>query len=194
MILSFRCKETEKVWHRRFSKKFRADLQVRARRKLIALHISAALNDLRRPPSNHLEALKKDRQDSGAFGLTSSGVSVLFGQKEMPIMWKSLTLLEKNVMKDKLIPLEHPETFLKEKFMEPLGVSAYRLAKDTGIKPMAISEILRGKRRITPRTGLRLAKFFGVSEGYFVRLQVQYEMDLVKESESEEIAQIHAIA
>ena len=194
MILSFRCKETEKVWHRRFSKKFRADLQVRARRKLIALHISAALNDLRRPPSNHLEALKKDRQDSGAFGLTSSGVSVLFGQKEMPIMWKSLTLLEKNVMKDKLIPLEHPETFLKEKFMEPLGVSAHRLAKDTGIQPMAISEILRGKRRITPRTGLRLAKFFGVSEGYFVRLQVQYEMDLVKESESEEIAQIHAIA
>ena len=63
MILSFRCKETEKVWHRRFSKKFRAALQVRARRKLIALHISATLNDLRRPPSNHLEALKKDRQE-----------------------------------------------------------------------------------------------------------------------------------
>ncbi len=62
MILSFRCKETEKVWHRRFSKKFPADLQVRARRKLIALHIAASLNDLRRPPSNHLEALKKDRQ------------------------------------------------------------------------------------------------------------------------------------
>ena len=193
MILSFRCKETEKVWHRRFSKKFPADLQVRARRKLIALHIAASLNDLRRPPSNHLEALKKDRQDSGAFGLTSSGVSVLFGQKEMPIMWKSLTPLEKNVMKDKLIPLEHPGTFLKEEFMDPLGVRAHRLAKDTGIQSMAISEILRGKRRITPRTGLRLAKFFGVSEGYFVRLQVQYEMDLVKESESEEIAQIHAI-
>ena len=62
MILSFRCKETEKVWHRRFSKKFPADLQVRARRKLIAFHIAASLNDLRRPPSNHLEALKKDRQ------------------------------------------------------------------------------------------------------------------------------------
>ena len=62
MILSFRCKETEKVWHRRFSKKFPADLQVRARRKLIAFHIAVSLNDLRRPPSNHLEALKKDRQ------------------------------------------------------------------------------------------------------------------------------------
>ncbi len=47
MIFSFRCKETEKVWHRRFSKKFPADLQVRARRKLIALHIAASLNDLR---------------------------------------------------------------------------------------------------------------------------------------------------
>jgi proteic killer suppression protein len=62
MILSFRCKETEKVWHRRFSKKCPADLQVRARRKLIALHIAASLNDLRQLPSNHLEALKKDRQ------------------------------------------------------------------------------------------------------------------------------------
>ncbi|HJO83936.1 MAG TPA: type II toxin-antitoxin system RelE/ParE family toxin, partial [SAR202 cluster bacterium] len=78
MILSFRCKETEKVWHRRFSKKFPAALQVRARRKLIALHISAALNDLRRPPSNHLEALKKDRQDSGAFGLTPKSCNCTF--------------------------------------------------------------------------------------------------------------------
>ena len=47
-------------------------------------------------------------------------------------------------MKDKLIPLEHPGTFLKEEFMDPLGVRAHRLAKDTGIQPMAISEILRG--------------------------------------------------
>ena len=68
------------------------------------------------------------------------------------------------------------------------------LAKDTGIQPIAISEILRGKRRITPRTGLRLVKFFGVSEGYFVRLQVQYEMDLVKEAEGNEIDQICAVA
>ena len=97
-------------------------------------------------------------------------------------------------MKDKLIPLEHPGTFLKEEFMAPLGVRAHRLAKDTGIQPMAISEILRGKRRITPRTGLQLAKFFGVSEGYFVHLQVQYEMDLVKEAEGNEIGQICAVA
>lgn len=109
-------------------------------------------------------------------------------------MWKSLTTIEEIIMKDKLIPLEHPGTFLKEEFMDPLGVRAHRLAKDTGIQPMAISEILRGKRRITPRTGLRLVKFFGVSEGYFVHLQVQYEMDLVKEAEGNEIDQICAVA
>ncbi|MEE2717589.1 MAG: HigA family addiction module antitoxin [SAR324 cluster bacterium] len=97
-------------------------------------------------------------------------------------------------MKDKLISLEHPGTFLKEEFMEPLGVTASRLSRDAGIQPMAISEILRGKRRITPRTGLRLAKFFGVSEGYFVRLQAQYEMDVVKEAEGNEIDQICAVA
>jgi addiction module HigA family antidote len=137
---------------------------------------------------------RKIDKDSGAFGLTSSGVPVLFGQKGMPTMWESLTTIEEIIMKDKLIPLDHPGTFLKEEFMDPLGVRAHRLAKDTGIQPMAISEILRGKRRITPRMGLRLVKFFGVSEGYFVRLQVQYEMDLVKESEGNEIDQICAVA
>jgi len=52
-------------------------------------------------------------------------------------------------MATKLIPLEHPGIFLKEEFMEPLEVSAYRISKDTNISNMAISEIVRGKRSIT---------------------------------------------
>lgn len=97
-------------------------------------------------------------------------------------------------MNEKLIPLEHPGIFLKEEFMEPLNVTAYRLAKETGIAAMTISEIVRGKRGISPKVGLKLAKFFGVSEGYFVRLQVQYDIDRIKESDGEEIDKIHAIA
>jgi len=62
MIESFRCRETEKIWKRRFSKKFPPDIQGRARRKLIALHISESITDLRVPPSNHLEALKNERK------------------------------------------------------------------------------------------------------------------------------------
>ena len=61
MIDSFKCKETEKIWNRKFSKKFPPNIQVRARRKLIAINISESINDLRVPPSNHLEILKDDR-------------------------------------------------------------------------------------------------------------------------------------
>lgn len=61
MIDSFKCKETEKIWNRKFSKKFPPEIQGRARRKLIAINISESIKDLRTPPANHLEALKEDR-------------------------------------------------------------------------------------------------------------------------------------
>ncbi len=93
-------------------------------------------------------------------------------------------------MADKLIPLEHPGLVLKEEFMEPLGVSAYKLAKDTGISNMTISDIVRGKRNITPRVGIRLSKYFGLSEGYFSRLQLQYDLDVIKEKEWDEVEKI----
>ncbi len=93
-------------------------------------------------------------------------------------------------MSEKLIPLEHPGIILKEEFMQPFGLSAYRLAKDTGISNMAISEIVRGKRNITPRVGIRLSKYFGMSEGYFSRLQLQYDLDLIKEREGNEVKKI----
>ncbi len=95
--------------------------------------------------------------------------------------------------KEKLIQLEHPGIFLKEEFMKPLKVTAYRLSKEAGINNMAISEILRGKRNISPKVGLRLAKYFGVSESYFIKLQLQYDIDQIKAVEGEAIEKIHAI-
>lgn len=97
-------------------------------------------------------------------------------------------------MANKLIPLEHPGVFLKEEFLEPLSLSAYRVCKDTGIPSMALSEILRGIRSITPRIGIRLSKYFGVSEGYFSRLQLQYDIDLVKENEGQDVEKIKTLA
>ncbi len=94
-------------------------------------------------------------------------------------------------MSDKLIPLEHPGSILKEEFMVPLGITAYRLSKDTGISNMAISEIVRGKRSISPRVAIRLSKYFGLSEDYFSRLQLQYDLDLIKEKEGNEVDKIH---
>jgi addiction module HigA family antidote len=96
-------------------------------------------------------------------------------------------------MAKKIIPLEHPGIFLKEEFMEPLNLSAYKVAKDTGVANMAMSEILRGIRSITPRVGIRLSKYFGVSEGYFSRLQLQYDLDTIKEKEGREVNNIKTL-
>ncbi|MBQ8635963.1 type II toxin-antitoxin system RelE/ParE family toxin, partial [bacterium] len=62
MIKSFKCKETEKVWNEIFSKKLPHDIQKRALQKLRMLHVACVLDDLKTPPSNHLEALTGDRQ------------------------------------------------------------------------------------------------------------------------------------
>ncbi len=62
MIHSFCCKETEKIFHRNFSKKFPPGIQVRAKQKLAMLHAATQLEDLKIPPANQLEALKYDRQ------------------------------------------------------------------------------------------------------------------------------------
>lgn len=97
-------------------------------------------------------------------------------------------------MTKKLIPLEHPGIYLKEEFLKPLNLSAYKVSKSTGITSMALSEILRGLRSITPRVGIRLSKYFGLSEGYFSRLQLQYDIDLVKESEGREVEKIESLA
>ncbi len=96
-------------------------------------------------------------------------------------------------MAAKRIPLEHPGIFLKEEFMDPLEISAYRVAKETNLSNMTISEIVRGKRSITPRVGIRLSKYFGVSEGYFSRLQLQYDLDVIKEREGQEVQKIHQL-
>jgi len=62
LIENFKCKETRKIWDRQFSKKFPADIQKTARRKLIAISISDSVQDLRQPPSNHLKKLEGERK------------------------------------------------------------------------------------------------------------------------------------
>ncbi len=68
-----------------------------------------------------------------------------------------------------------------EEFLVPLDISQYRLAKDLGIPPMRVSEIVRGKRGITAETGLLLSKYFGMSEGFFLGLQEEYELRRAKQ-------------
>ena len=89
-------------------------------------------------------------------------------------------------MSEKIPPI-HPGEILFEDFMKPLGLSQYRLAKDLGVTPIRISQILRGKRSITVDTAMRLARYFGTSPGIWLRLQVQYDLEFGQRELQEKI-------
>lgn len=80
----------------------------------------------------------------------------------------------------KLAPI-HPGEILLEEFLEPMGISQYRLAKDLQVPPRRINEIVHGKRRISADTALRLARFFGTSERFWMNLQVRYDLEVEKD-------------
>ena len=75
----------------------------------------------------------------------------------------------------------HPGEVLLEEFLVPLGISQYRLAKDISVPPRRINEIVHGKRAITADTALRLAKFFGTTDRFWLNLQVRYDLEKEKD-------------
>jgi addiction module HigA family antidote len=72
----------------------------------------------------------------------------------------------------------HPGEILREEFLKPLHLTAYRLAKETLISPMRVSEILRGKRALSADTALRLARYFGNSPVFWTNLQSQHDLEI----------------
>jgi len=78
---------------------------------------------------------------------------------------------------DELLAPIHPGEVLWEDFMKPLGLSQYRLAKDIGVTPIRISQIVHGQRAITVDTAMRLARYLGTSAGVWLRLQVRYDLE-----------------
>lgn len=79
----------------------------------------------------------------------------------------------------KLEPIT-PGEILLEEFLKPLGLSQYRLAKEIGVPAQRISEIVAGKRSITADTDLRLCRFFGLSNGYWLRAQAAHDMEVTE--------------
>ncbi|MDD3149093.1 MAG: HigA family addiction module antitoxin [Candidatus Riflebacteria bacterium] len=74
-----------------------------------------------------------------------------------------------------------PGEILLEEFLKPMGISQYRLAMAIGVPARRINEIVHGLRGITADTGLRLSRFFGLSEGFWVNLQTRYNLEIEKE-------------
>ena len=79
-------------------------------------------------------------------------------------------------------PPIHPGEILLSEFLEPLGVSQYRLAKDIGVTPRRINEIVHGRRAVTADTALRLGRYFDMEAQFWLNLQSHYDMEVALES------------
>jgi addiction module HigA family antidote len=83
-------------------------------------------------------------------------------------------------MVKKMAPV-HPGEILDEEFLKPLGISQYRLARDVKVDPRRINAIVLGKRAITADTALRLSRYFGLSERFWLNLQARYDLEIEKD-------------
>ena len=84
-------------------------------------------------------------------------------------------------MAEKKLPPIHPGEILMEEFIAPMGLSQYRVAVDIGVPPRRINEIVHGKRGVTADTALRLSRYFGTTEHFWMNLQAHYELEVERD-------------
>lgn len=87
------------------------------------------------------------------------------------------------------LPPVHPGEILLEEYLKPLDMSQYRLAKSISVPPRRINEIVHGTRAITADTALRLARFFGTSDKFWMNLQMRYDLEVAKDRLEEVLEQ-----
>jgi addiction module HigA family antidote len=92
----------------------------------------------------------------------------------------SITTKRHGAPEPPILPPVHPGEVLLEEFLKPLGISQYRVAKDTSVPPRRINEIVHGKRAISADTALRLARYFGTTERFWMNLQARYDLEVEK--------------
>lgn len=83
-----------------------------------------------------------------------------------------------------------PGEMLEEEFLKPMGITMYRLAKDVGIPPSRIGAIVAGRRAVTADTDLRLCRYFGLSDGYWLRNQMEYDLEIARDQLEATLAKI----
>jgi addiction module HigA family antidote len=97
-------------------------------------------------------------------------------------------------MKYKKLPPIHPGEILREEFLEPMGISQYRLAKDISVPPRRINEIVHRKRSITADTALRLGRFFNMSPQFWLNLQTRYDLEVTEDQLEDRLDnEVHAL-
>lgn len=97
-------------------------------------------------------------------------------------------------MSHSLLAPVHPGEVLLEEFMKPLGITQYRLAKEADVPPRRINEIVQAQRSVTADTALRLAKFFGTSEMFWLNLQAHYDLEVQKSKMGGRLSSVRSLA
>ena len=95
-------------------------------------------------------------------------------------------------MTERIAPV-HPGELLLEEFLKPMGVSQYRLAKAINVPPRRINEIVHGERAVTADTALRLSRFFGLSDAYWLNVQARYDLEMARDRIGDELAAIEVL-
>jgi len=96
--------------------------------------------------------------------------------------------------RSKRLPPVNPGEMLVEEFLKPMGISQYRLAKDIGVPAQRIGEIVAGRRAITADTDLRLCRYFGLTDGWWLRGQVRFDLERAKDELTVALRKIRPIS
>lgn len=171
MIRSFADKKTERIWGGERSRKLPPDTQNRALAKLRMLNRAKTLDDLRNPPSNRLHALKDDRAGEHSISINK--------QWRICFVWR-----DGGADGVEITDCDYPDwlhnahagELLVSEFMEPLGLDAATLATAVGACAEDIEAVIGGERPMDAELDLRLARYFRMSEGFFLGLQADYEL------------------
>ena len=159
MILSFKDRDTERVFLGEYSKKLPRELHKKALTKLLAIHASNEIEELKIPPSNRLLMINTE------FAFIS--------ETEMQTKLKLQTTTRRKNMKTFFNV--HPGEVLKE-YLEELNISAYQLSKSIGISQSYFSELFKKKKNVTARTSILLGKFFNLNDEYWLKIQNHYDV------------------
>ena len=87
----------------------------------------------------------------------------------------------------------HPGEMLRDEFLDPLGITQRELADAVHVPYQRVNEIVNGRRGITPSTALRLAKYFGNTPGFWMNLQLRYDLYAARQDEADELKKIHTL-
>jgi antitoxin HigA-1 len=132
---------------------------------------------------------KETEKGNGQYGSIRNRVFVSNGMMDMLKTLKSATTTDRN-----LLHVSTVGEILLEEFLKPMSISQNAIARAISVPPRRINEIVLGKRAVTADKDLRLSKYFGLSEGYFLRLQIDYDLRMQKREIAKVLETITPIA